>query len=133
MGLRRLIRKIVPREIRDNPVLAIAAVALVGPAALGAIATTGILNNAATVETVSADVFVNATSAMVWVKVDINGTVTCYVNGTSYPVYSVGTTALVLDANDEMIPFYQYVNVGSSAPTLVISEFFAVASDKLIN
>jgi len=101
-------------------------------AALGAIATTGILNNAATVETVSSDVFVNATSAMVWVKVDISGNVTCYVNGTAYPVYSAGTTALVFDANDEMIPFYQYVNVGSSAPTLVISEFFAVASDKII-
>ena len=101
-------------------------------AVLGAIATTGILNNAATVETVSSSVFVNSVSAMVWVKVDISGNVTCYVNGTAYPIYSVGTTALVFDAGDEMIPFYQYVNVGSSAPTAVISEFFAVASNDLI-
>lgn len=35
MGIRKFIRKIIPREIRDNPVLAIAAVAIVGPAALG--------------------------------------------------------------------------------------------------
>jgi hypothetical protein len=37
MGLRRTLRKWIPREIRDNPALAIVAVALIGPAALGAL------------------------------------------------------------------------------------------------
>jgi polyhydroxyalkanoate synthesis regulator phasin len=37
MGLRRRLRKIIPREIRDNPALAIVAVAVIGPAALGAL------------------------------------------------------------------------------------------------
>ncbi len=37
MGIRKFIRKIIPNEIRDNPALAIVAVAVIGPAALGAL------------------------------------------------------------------------------------------------
>jgi len=101
--------------------------------ALGAIATAGILNNAATVNTVSSDVLVNAVSALFIVKVALDGTVTCKVNGTSYPVYSAGTTALIFDATDEMIPFFQHVNINSANAGVVISEFFAVANDNLIS
>jgi len=96
--------------------------------ALGAIATAGILNNAATVNTVSTDVLVNAVSADMVVKVAIDGTVTCLVNNVSYPVYSAGTTALVFDAGDEMIPFFQHVNINSANAGVSISRFTAVAS-----
>ncbi len=96
--------------------------------ALGAIATSGILNNAATVETVSATVLVNAVSVDLVVKVDIAGVVTCLVDNIAYPVYNVGTTALIFDAGDEMIPFFQHVNVNSANAGVSISRFAAVAN-----
>lgn len=99
-----------------------------GAAAGDTITTTGILNNAATVATASAASFTDAVSAELLVKVSISGAVTAYVNGTSYPIYSAGTTALVLDAGDEMIPFYQHVNIGSGNPAVSISKFVAVSS-----
>jgi hypothetical protein len=108
--------------------------AIGGAAADGdSITTQGILNGAATVATDTTVNFADAVSIMLWVKVDINGAVTCWANGTSYPVYSAGTTALVLDAGDEFIPFYQHVNIGSGNPAVSIGEFFAVATDTLIN
>jgi len=103
-----------------------------GAAAGDTITTTGILNNAATVATASAASYTDAVAALLVVKVAIDGTVTCQVNGTSYPVYSAGTTALILDAGDVMIPFYQHVNIGSGDPAVSISEFFAVADNYLI-
>jgi len=103
-----------------------------GAAAGDTITTTGILNNAATVATASAASYTDAVSAMLVVKVALNGTVTAQVDGTTYPIYSVGTTALVFDAGDEMIPFYQHVNIGNGNPAVSISEFFAVATDSLI-
>lgn len=99
-----------------------------GAAAGDTITTTGILNNAATVATASAASFADAVSAELLVKVDINGTVTAFVNGTSYPIYSAGTTTLVLDAGDEMIPFYQHVNIGNGNPAVSISKFVAVST-----
>lgn len=99
-----------------------------GAAAGDTITTTGILNNAATVATASSDSYTDAVSAELLVTVDINGTVSCYVNGTSYPIYSVGTTALVLDAGDVMIPFYQHVNIGNGNPAVSISKFMAIPS-----
>ncbi len=96
--------------------------------ALGAIATAGILNNAATVNTVSSTVLVNAVSADFVVKVNKAGLVTCLVDNVEYPVYSAGTTALVFDADDEMIPFFQHVNINSANAGVSISSFVAVAS-----
>lgn len=108
--------------------------AIGGGAADGdSITTFGILNNAATVATDTTVNFADTVSVMMWIKVDIEGNVTCYVNGTSYPVYSAGTTALVFDADDAMIPFYQVVNIGGGDPATVISEFFAVPTDTLIS
>jgi hypothetical protein len=104
-----------------------------GAAAGDTITTTGILNNAATVATASAASYADGVSAMLWVKVALNGTVTAWVDGTSYPIYSAGTTALVFDAGDEMIPFYQHVNIGNGNPAVSIGEFFAVATDQLIS
>lgn len=94
--------------------------------------TFGILNNAATVATDTTINYTDATSALVWVKVDKAGAVTCWVNGVKYPVYYTGTTAMVFDDGDEIIPFFQFVNIGSGDPALVISEFFAVSSDEAI-
>lgn len=95
--------------------------------ALGAVATEGILNNAATVENVAGGVLVNAVSVQFIVKVAISGAVTCYVNGVNVPVYSAGTTALIFDADDVMIPFFQHVNINSANAGASISEFVAVA------
>lgn len=99
-----------------------------GAAAGDTITTTGILNGAATVATASAASYTDAVSAELMVKVAIDGTVTAYVNGVSYPIYSAGTTTLILDADDEMIPFYQHVNIGGGNPAVSISKFVAVAS-----
>lgn len=102
------------------------------------ITTTGILNNAATVSTDSTANFADGVSMQLMIKVALDGTVTAYyanANGgwTSAAIYSAGTTTLVFDADDEMIPFYQVVNIGSGDPTIVISEFFAVADDQLLS
>lgn len=99
-----------------------------GAAAGDTITTTAILNNAATVATASAASYTDAAAAELLVKVDINGTVTAYVNGVSYPIYSAGTTAMVFDAGDELIPFYQHVNIGGGDPAVSISKFVAVPS-----
>lgn len=101
--------------------------AIGGAAADGdSVTTTGILNNAATVSTDTGVNFTDAVSAYLQIKVDINGAVTAWFNGTSYPIYSAGTTPLVLDAGDEFIAFYQHVNIGSGDPTVTISEFVCV-------
>lgn len=111
--------------------------AIGGAAADGdSITTTGILNNAATVSTDSTVNFADGVSILLKINVAINGTVTAYYAGStgawvSVPIYSVGTTTLVLDAGDEFIPFYQTVNIGSGDPAVTISEFVGVADDQL--
>lgn len=113
--------------------------AIGGGAADGdSITTQGILNNAATVATDSGTNFADTVSMVLIVKVALDGTVTAYFANaggglTSAPIYSVGTTTLILDAGDEMIPFYQHVNIGNGNPAVSIGEFFAVADDKLIS
>lgn len=57
MGLKRFIRKIVPREIRDNPLVAVVAVVALGPVALGAI-------GASTASIVGATVAANTATAI---------------------------------------------------------------------
>ncbi len=99
-----------------------------GAAAGDTITTQGILNNAATVVNASADSFADAVSIDLEVRVDINGLVSCYANNKAYPVYSTGTTPLVFDAGDVMIPFFQHVNIGSGDPAVSISKFVAVPS-----
>lgn len=95
--------------------------------------TRGTINSGATVQAISAVVPADGVSAFLQLKVAVNGTVTAFVNGTSYPIYSVGTTTLIFDAGDEMIPFYQIVNIGSGDPACSISQFFAIATDNLIS
>lgn len=90
------------------------------------------LNGGGITETVSAVAPADGVSYMCWVKVDINGAVTAYVNGTSFPIYSSGTTQMVFDTGDELIPCFQIVNIGGGDPACSISEFFAVPTDKLI-
>ena len=97
------------------------------------VATQGILNNAATVETVSASAIASdSVSVLLKVHVAIDGTVTAYRNNVAFPIYSVGTTTLIFDAGDEMIPFINFVNVNSSASTLTFSELIAVADNGLL-
>jgi len=88
--------------------------------------TQGILASAALVSTSTAIVLTNAASYTVEVLVTMNGVVTCKLNDVVYPVYSVGTTPLVLPQNTVMVPFFRAVNVGGSAPVLVISENLAL-------
>lgn len=108
--------------------------AIGGGAADGdSITTQGILNNAATVATDTGVNFADGVSIDLWIKVALDGTVTAYANGVSYPIYSVGTTTLVLDAGDVMIPFYQHVNIGNGNPAISISQVLAVASTNVIS
>lgn len=91
------------------------------------------LNGAATTQAISAVAPADAVSALLVIKVAIDGTVTAFVNGTSYPIYSSGTTTMIFDAGDELIPFYQIVNIGGGDPACSISEFVAVPTDNLIS
>lgn len=111
--------------------------AIGGGAADGdSITTQGILNNAATVATDSGVNFADGVSMLLRVDVALNGTVSAYYASASggwvsAPIYSVGTTTLVFDAGDEMIPFYQHVNIGGGNPAVSIGEFFAVNSTEV--
>ena len=98
-------------------------------AASGDLVTTqGILNNAATVSTSTAIAPTDAAYLTVEVLVNKAGTVTCKLNDVTYPVYSAGTTALIFDAGDIMIPFVRAVNIGGGDPDLVLNEVVAVPS-----
>jgi len=91
------------------------------------VATQGNINNGTMKETVSTTaIAADNVSVDLIIKVAIDGTVTAIRNSTTFPIYSVGTTPLVLDAGDEMIPFFQYINLNSSASGLTISEFIAI-------
>lgn len=113
--------------------------AIGGGAADGdSITTQGILNNAATVATDSGANFADGVSMLLMIKVALNGTVTAYYANasggwTSAPIYSAGTTTLVLDAGDEFIAFYQHLNIGSGDPAVVISEFLGVIDGNVIS
>lgn len=108
--------------------------AIGGGAADGdSITTQGILNNAATVATDSGTNFADGVSMLLQIRVAIDGTVSAYFANasggwTSAPIYSAGTTTLIFDAGDEMIPFYQHVNIGGGDPAVSIGEFFAIAT-----
>ena len=92
--------------------------------------TWGILNNAATVATNTTVVPADGASETFEIRVDGSGIVTALYNSVVYPVYSVGTTPLVLDAGDILIPTVRAVNVGGGDPDVIISELLAVnASD----
>ena len=90
--------------------------------------TWGILNNAATVATNTAVVPTDAAVEEFIVSVDATGAVTCKANGVTYPVYSVGTTALVFDAGDEMIPFVRSVNISGGDPDVIASQLLSTAA-----
>jgi len=90
--------------------------------------TWGILNDAATVATNTTVVPTDAAYEEFVVKVAISGAVTCYRNGVAYPVYSVGTTPLVFDAGDTIIPFVRAVNNGGGDPDVIINQLLSVAS-----
>lgn len=106
----------------------------IGTGAAGtAIATYGILANAATVTTTSAvNLVSNAVNTAV-VEVAANGLVSVFMNDVKYPVYSAGTTPLVLAAGTVLIPFFQYTNLNSAAAVINEVEFEAVATDTLYN
>lgn len=90
------------------------------------VTTQGILNNAATVSTSTGVAPTDAAYLTVEVNVAVSGLVTCKLNDVAYPVYSAGTTALILDAGDTIIPFIRAVNIGGGDPNLVVNEFAAV-------
>jgi hypothetical protein len=89
--------------------------------------TWGILNNAATVATNTTVVPTDAAVEEFVVKVDITGLVTVSRNGITYPVYSAGTTPLVFDAGDTIIPFYRSVNISAGDPDVILSQLISVA------
>lgn len=88
--------------------------------------TQGILASAALVSTATPIILTNSASYTVEVLVIKDGTVTCKLNDVVYPVYSVGITPLILPQGTIVVPFVRDVNVGGSAPLLVISETLAL-------
>jgi hypothetical protein len=94
-------------------------------AAATTIATQGSLNGTV-VSTATAITVLNATSYTAEVLVNKNGVVTCKLNDISYPVYSVGTTPLVLPAGMVVIPFFRNVNVNGAASVAVIAPVVAL-------
>lgn len=99
----------------------------------GKFSTNAILANAATVTTTSATTgAANTVRSQYIVKVAIDGTVTAYANGVSYPIYSAGTTAMVFAAGTVLVPFAQTTQITGTASVGVIDEFLAVNSDSAI-
>lgn len=108
--------------------------AAIGTGAAGsAVATYGILGNAATVTTTSAVNLVNSAVNTAVIEVAANGAVGVWMNDVKYPVYSAGTTPLVFPAGTVLIPFFQYTNLNSAAAVINEVEFEAVATDTLYN
>lgn len=108
--------------------------AAIGTGASGsAVATYGILANAATVTTTSTTNLVNSAVNTAVIEVAANGTVGVWMNDVKYPVYSAGTTPLVFPAGTVLIPFFQYTNLNSAAAVVNEVEFEAVATDTLYN
>lgn len=98
------------------------------------VATQGNINNGTMKETVSTTaIAADGVSVTLSIKVAIDGTVTAFRNNVAFPIYSAGTTTLIFDAGDEMIPFFQFINVNSSASTLTFSELIAVADVNFIS
>lgn len=95
--------------------------------------TWGILNDAATVATNTTVVPTDAAYEEYVVKVAISGAVTAIRNGVTYPVYSVGTTPLVFDAGDTMIPFIRAVNNGGGDPDVIINQLLSVANTQWLS
>ena len=92
------------------------------------ISTQGVLNGALLVANTTAVTLVNGANVSVEVLVNKAGVVTCKFNDVVYPVYSVGTTPLVFTAGTILVPTVRGVNVGGSAPLLVVSEVLALPS-----
>jgi len=88
--------------------------------------TYGILNNAATVATDTTLNAADATQFTILIKVAKSGLVSMYINDTKVNVYSAGTTALILDAGDVVIPFWQYTNLNSAAAVPNVQELLAL-------
>lgn len=92
--------------------------------------TWGILNNNATVATNTTTVPTDSASETFEIRVDMAGAVTAYYNGVSKVIYSAGTTPLVLDAGDVMIPTVRAVNIAGGDPDVIISELLALPDSK---
>jgi hypothetical protein len=90
------------------------------------ITTRGILAAAVTVNTNTGVNFADGVSILLEILVAEDGTVTAKADGVTYPIYSAGTTALVLPADVEMVPFFRQANLGGGVPATVISEFIAI-------
>ena len=119
------LRKKAAHQANFNNYTDLAAIGFIGDL----VYTWGILNNAATVATNTAVVPADGASETFEIRVDGSGVVTALYNGVVYPVYSVGTTPLVLDAGDILIPTVRAVNVGGGDPDVIISELLAVNAD----
>jgi len=90
--------------------------------------TWGILNNAATVATNTTTVPTDGVSETFEIRVGIDGAVTAFYNGVSKVIYSAGTTQLVFDAGDILIPTVRAVNISGGDPDVIISELLALPS-----
>lgn len=89
--------------------------------------TWGILNNAATVATNTTVVPTDAAYEEYYINIAISGAVTVKRNSVTYPVYSVGTTALVLDAGDQFIASVRSVNISGGDPDVVLNQLIVTA------
>ncbi len=99
----------------------------------GKISTNGILGGAATVTTTSTTAsIVNAVRSQYIVKVDINGYVTAFVDGVSYPIYSAGTTQMKFALDTILVPFFETTQITGTASVGVIDEMLAVSTNMLI-
>ena len=99
----------------------------------GKFSTAGILANAATVTTTSSSTgATNSVRTEFVIKVDIDGYVTCYANGVSYPIYSAGTTALKFAAGTVLIPFFLTTQITGTASVGVMDEFLALPNKEVV-
>jgi hypothetical protein len=99
----------------------------------GKFSTAGILAGAATLTTTSsATGATNAVRSVFVIKVDINGYVTAYADGVSYPIYSAGTTQMKFAAGTVLIPFFLTTQVTGTASVGIVDEMVALPNKDVI-
>ena len=85
----------------------------------GDISTIGILDDGTEIVTDTTVNITDGSSVTMEIKVDNAGNVTTLLNGDSYPVYSTGTTDLVLAAGEEMCMYWYHLKNGANTALAV--------------
>lgn len=94
----------------------------------GTLNTIGRTNTGTATTTATGVSIANAEVFTLIIKVNVDGSVKAFVNGTEVSILSAASTPLVFDAGDTMIPFFRCTNL-TAAGVPVLRKWYAVADD----